>query len=332
MIIAHVAGLTQSQKETFKELIFKLDTNYTIVDLDDYTDEIMLDSNMAELVQRYEYNMEKSKGTSVTKVQVKSHLAKARELNTKINSYWKTRMEFYLNELVNNCPMSTILIGYINFYRNIRIALNLDVETRVFIDIDMEKYTRETIATNLEIYKDDIIAGFFNLEMISGPFLIKRRNLVASIYDKKGYALQNIEDCVGHFGNKVEKGDTPVVLYYASTEIFKNKITIKPITAYVDDWIAIASAIGGKDVTKGYIDDDYTKPFIQELTPHVIEKFHTTIYLYAITNTVLFTPIYTNNYIYKYKTTQTTQIFKSIKVNDAHTKLKELNISFFEFK
>lgn len=332
MIIAHVAGLTQSQKEVFKELILKLELNYTIVDLDDYTDEIMNDENMAEMVQRYEYNIEKSKGATVTKIQAKSHLSKSRELNSKINDYWKTRMEFYLNELVNNCPSSTILIGYINFYRNVRVMLNLDVESKIFIDIDIDKYTKETIATNLELYKDDIINGLFNLEMINKVFLIKRRNIVSGLYEKKDYQVQCIEECIRHFGNKKPKSETPNVLYYASEDKYKTKIPTKPITAYVDDWISIASAIGGKDVTKGYIDNDYTKPFIQELTPNILDKFRTKVYLYAITNTILFAPIYTKNYIYKYKANQPAQIFKSIEILNAYEKLIELNITFVPFK
>ena len=331
MIIAHVAGLTQSQKETFKNELLLMRANYTIIDLDDYTDEIMNDPTMSELVQQHEYNINKSKELTVTKTESKNHLIKSKELNTRINDYWKSRMEFYLNELTNNCPMSTILIGYINFYKNIKIVVNLDVKIKVFININMECYSKETIARNLDLYKDEIINGQFNLEMVNHIFLIKRREMVMDIYDKKKYVLQELINCIGNFSNDIQEAEAPI-LYYASECKYIDNIPLKPITAYVDEWIAISSAIGGKDVTKGYIDNDYTKAFIQELKPEIIKKFYKKLYLYVITNTALFIPLYTKNYIYKYKINQNSQIFKTIEIDNAFYKLRELNISFYPFE
>lgn len=330
MIIAHVAGLTQNLKQLFKDTF--VDSKYTIIDLDDYTDIIMEDKNMTGLVQRYEYNLEKSKNQSLTKLQIRQHLAKSREINLKINTYWKKQIEFYVNELGNeNTDKSIILIGYINFYRNVRIFLNLDVVAKIFVSIDINEYSKETIATNLELYKDDIINGVFNLDLINGTFLVKRREMVSSIYEKNGYQKKIFADTLSFFDNNLKNNDLPSVLFYASEHLYKKKIPIKPITVYTDEWIAIASALGNKDIVKGYIENDHNKPFIQEQKVDALKKFTKKIYIYAIINTVMFVPIYSKNYIYKYKSSNIVQIGRTIEIKNAKNRLLELGIELLEY-
>ena len=168
MIIGHVSGLTSGYKNDF--MVSFNDSKYYIVDLDDYTDEIMKDNNMQELVVKYDDCIVKSKDPTTTKNQVKVMLAKSRELNNKINDFWKKRMEFYLNELSNESTKDIILIGSISFFRNIRTILNLDISIKSFLDLDNDTYAREIIETNLDIYRDEIVSGHFNLEMINHVF------------------------------------------------------------------------------------------------------------------------------------------------------------------
>lgn len=330
MIIGHVSGLTTWLKKDFISSFSN--SKYYIVDLDDYTDEIMRDVNMVSLVEKYDNAILKSKDSRTSKEQVKTLLAKSREINLKINEFWKKRMEFYLNELANDNPKNTIIIGNINFFRNIRIILNIDIGIKLFCDIDIELYTREIVETNIDLYRDEIVNGTFNLEMLSHAFLVKRRSLVQEIYMKKGYELKPFDQIVNQFTNSLQDSEVPSILYYASEFKYKGKIPLPKITAYVDEWVAIASALGGRQVTKGYVENDYNKPFIQELEPNVIEKFKKKIYMYVITNTVLFVPVYTKNYIYKYSINKPAQIQKCVEINDAHAKMKKLGISFFHHK
>lgn len=330
MIIGHVAGLIQNYKETFIDSF--RNSKYDIVDLDDITDSIMNDDLMIELVEKYDENIEQTKDPDIGKSQCRSLLSKCRELNNKINDYWKKRMEYHLNKLANDNDKNIILIGYINFYRNIRTILNLDIANKIFINIDIDNYCKDTIETNLDMYRDDIINGTFNLEMINPIFLRKRRELVESIYDKKNYIIKDLEQTIKQFDDNLRESNTPDVLYYVSEHKYKSKIPLKELTAYVDEWIAIVSLLGGKKVTKGYIDDDYTRPFIEEKEPGVLENFKRKIYIYVITNTNQFTPIYTRNYIYKYKINKSVRIYKGIEVNDAYTKLEKLGISFSSYK
>lgn len=329
MIFAHIAGLTQKQKQQLYEK-YK-ESKYTFKDLDDLTDLIMEDKNMLSLVQRYEYNISKSKLQNITKIQSKQFLTKSREVNTKINTYWKSRLEFYINEINNEesgNKQFTVLVGYNNFYRNIRIFNNITTNIKIFIDIDMNDYTKEIISTNIDQYRDEIIDGAFNLDLINPSFLSKRRATVSTIYEKHSYELKSFNDCLTFLDNSLENYDIPPILFYASKYKYNGRIPLKNIVAYTDEWTAIISSFKNKNLIKGYINEDYSKPFVQEIEKGNIKKLHTKLYIYVITNTVLFIPVYTKNYIYKYKLNQSAQISKVIEVADAHAKLKELNISF----
>ena len=329
MIFAHIVGLTQNQKS----LLYKKYTNskYLFKDMDDLTDLIMEDKNMVSLIQRYEYNINKSKNANITKLQAKQFLAKSREVNSKINVYWKSRMEFYINEINNeehDEKKFIVLIGYNNFYKNIRIFTNVTTNIKIFIKIDMNEYTKEIISTNIDEYRNDIVEGNFNLDLINPVFLSKRRETVTTLYEKRSYEQKSLDECITFLGNSLDNYDIPPLLFYASKYKYKGRIPLKQIIAYTDEWISIVSSFKNKGLIKGYVDEDYSKPFIQEIEKGSIKQLHEKIYVYVITNTVLFIPVYTKNYIYKYKLNQSAQISKIIEIEDAHTKLKDLNISF----
>ena len=329
MIIAHISGLTYTLKQKFINSLSS--TKYSIIDLDDYTDKIMDDNTMIALIEKYNFNISKSKDNSLTKIQIRQHLVKSREINLKINAYWKKQMEFYINELGNSSHNKTIiLIGYLNFFRNIRIFLNLDVNTKIYVNINVDEYSKETIATNIEMYKNDIINGTFDLDLINKTFLVNRRNLVTTLYEKNGYQAKEFTDTINFFDNSLKYNDLPTVLYYASYHLYKKNIPIKPITAYTDEWIAIASLMG-KDIVKGYVDNDYQKPFVQEQEENTFKKFNKKIYVYAIINTLTFVPIYSKNYIYKYKSNHGASIGKMMEISNGKNKLIEIGVKLIEF-
>jgi hypothetical protein len=329
MIFAHIVGLSQNHKHILYEKYNN--SKYIFKDLDDLTDLIMEDKNMSSLIHRYEYYIDKSKNQNITKLQSKQFLAKSREINTKINTYWKSRIDFYINEIINeDCKESkfVILLGYCNFFRNIRIFNVIKTSIKIFITIDMEIYTREIIKINLDEYRNDIIDGNFSLDLINPTYLSKRRDTVHGIYMKHAYEDNTIDECITFLGNSLENYDIPSILFYASKYKYTNRIPLKNIVAYTDEWTAIISSFNDKKIIKGYENDDYSKPFIQELSKGRFKTFNKPIYIYIITNTSLFIPVFTKNYIYKYKLNQSAQISRTIEIPNALKKLKELNISF----
>ena len=338
MIFAHIVGLTQQHKVYFCEKYKS--SKYIFKDLDDLTDLIMDDKNMYSLIQRFEYYQDKSRNQNITKIQSKQFLIKSRELNNKINAYWKSRMEFYINEIVNGKDTNvlnddkklTILIGYSNFFRNMRTFVNIVSTVKIFINIELNTYTKEIISTNLDQYRDDIILGNFNLDLINNIYLGKRRTIVESLYVKRIYDLKTFDETITFLGNSLENYDIPTILYYASKYKYNGRIPLKEIVAYADEWIAITSSFKNSKLIKGYVEDDYSKPYIQELEKNNLIKLKEKVYVYVITNTSLFIPIFTNNYIYKYKLMQSAYIHKIIEINDAYDKLKDLNISFISIK
>lgn len=326
MIFGHIVGLTQNQKNTIYQRYSA--TKYLFRDLDDLTDLIMDDKNMLQLIKRHEYYLNKSKSFNASKLDSKKFLSKSRELNNKINSYWKSRMEFYINEILNedlNDKM-LVLLGYSNFYRNMRIFIKLETTIKLFINIEDEEYTREIISNNIDQYKTDIIEGNFNLDLINPAFLIKRRQTVTNLYNKRDYDIKNFDDGVSFMGNSLENYDIPPILYYTSKHKYKTHIPIKNLIAYNDEWISIVSSFKNNKIAKGYIDEDYNKPYVQELSKNNLKKLKTNVYVYVISNTQLFVPVFTKNYLYKYKTTQHAQIYKIYEHENAFERLRKLNI------
>jgi len=327
MIYAHIAGLTQNQKIILYEKFNG--TKYSFRDLDDYTDNILMDLTMDKLLNKYEFYTEKAKSLDVTKAQAKQFLIKSRELNLKINEFWKTRMEFYINELnkLSEDNSYIILVGYINFYRNIRLMIKLDIRTKIFIDYNTDLYTKEIIESNLNLYHNDIVNGQFNLQLIDPDYLIKRRQSIQSIYIKNMYDNKSFDETIVYLSNSLQDVIAPPLLFYASKYKYNTKIPIKDITAYTEEWTAIISGLNIKCI-KGYDDNDIKKPFLQclDIVDDDYSKLEQKLYLYVLSDTIMFAPIYTKNYIYKYKTSKQPKIEKIIEIENAYLKLLEYGV------
>jgi len=328
MIFAHIAGLnTESKKNitnTFKN------SNIIFKDLEDYTDKILNDKNMKALIQRYEYYFEKSKSQGVTKIQAKEFLNKAKVLERKINFYWKNKMNFYILDLINEVKPSQkiILIGYSNFFKNNRIFVNIQTNLKFFVQINPVEHVKEVIKFNLETYSNDIINGSFNLDFLNYQFLIKKREIISSLYLKNGYQVKTIDNIIRdlQLNNQNIDNIIPNVLYFSSKTNYTNKINLKKIIAYSYDWISIVSAFNNKNLIKGFQNDIESKPFIQEITKNTINKLQDSIYLYVINDVSSFIPIFSKNYIYKFRSNKPVTIYKQITIDNVYSKLKEMKI------
>lgn len=333
MIFAHIAGLSEQLKNKFTQTINN--NCFIIQDLDKLTEKITNDKNMKLLIQKYEYYCDKSKSLGVTKLQAKQYLAKSRETERKMSFYWKNKMNFYILETINSNPPNKkiILIGYCNFFKNIRIFINIQTNTKIFYSIaDDPQYIKDIVRSNLDIHREDIINGNFNLDLINPTILAKKREITSGIYAKNGYILKSWNSIIKLLELSLQVNTTPDALFFASSIEYDKKICINKLIGYSDDWIAIVSGFKTKALVKGYENDDTDKPFIQEIEKDGLKILEAPIFLYAITNTVLFTPIITKNYIYKYETNKPVQIHDKIKINNVKQKLIEMGIKLIGLK
>jgi hypothetical protein len=327
MIFAHIAGLSEHLKNNLIKTFTS--SNYIFEDLDKLTDKIMQDKNMVLLIQKYEYYCEKSKSLGISKLQAKQFIVKSKDIERKMTVYWKNKINYYIIETVNSTPPSKkiILLGYCNFFKNIRIFINIQTNIKFFYSINNDPdFIKNIVKTNLDTHREEIINGTFNLDLLNPSLLTKKREITSNLYIKNGYDLKTFDSITQFFNISLQNYDVPQVLFFASKTDYNKKINLSKIIAYSDDWIAIVSGIKSKSIIKGYELDDPNKPFVQEIEKGGLEQLNDSINLYVITNTLLFTPVITKNYLYKYETNKPVQIHNKIFVNNIRQKLKEIGI------
>jgi hypothetical protein len=191
MIFAHIAGLS----ETLKTQLFNsfIDSNYVFLDLDKLTDKITHDKNMKLLIQKYEYYCDKSKSQGVTKLQAKQFVIKSKDIERKMSIYWKNKMNFYILDIINSTSPNKkiILFGYCNFFKNIRIFISIQTNTKIFYSIISDpEFIKDIVRSNLDNNREAIISGIYNLDLINPIVLAKKREITAGIYGKNGYILK----------------------------------------------------------------------------------------------------------------------------------------------
>ena len=333
MIFAHISGLTDILKNKLIETYSKSD--FIFQDLEIFTEKIIQDKNMKALIQRYEYYCDKAKNINTTKIQSKLFIKKSKDIERKMNFYWKNKINYYILNLINstNPNKKIILLGYCNFFKNIRIFINIQTNIKIFINLNSENnFIKDIITFNLDTYRNDIINGTFNLDLLNTSYLTKKREITTNIYLKNGYDLKTWDQIIKLLSISLQNYDIPSVLYYASKINYNKVINLKNIIAYSDDWIALVSGFNDKNLIKGYQNDDENKPFIQEIKANSLNKINESINLYVITNTTLFTPILTKNYIYKYETNKVVQIHNKIIIDNVYSTLKQKGIKLINIK
>jgi hypothetical protein len=333
MIFAHIAGLSEPIKNKLTESF--ADSGYIFKDLDLLTSKITNDKNMNLLIQKYEYYCDKSKSLGVTKLQAKQFITKSKDIERKMSIYWKNKMNYYILDIINSTPPNKkiVLIGYCNFFKNVRIFINIQTNTKIFYSIACDTdFIKDIVRTNLDTYREEIINGQFNLDLINPTILTKKREITAGLYVKNGYILKPLEGINKLLNLSLQNYSVPQILYFASKTEYNKKIPLEKIIAYSEDWIAIVGGFKTKSLVKGYESDDPDKPFIQEIEPGGLNILTQPIYLYAITNTLLFTPVITKNYIYKYETNKTVQIYEKILLQNPKQKLGQIGIKLIGLK
>ena len=337
-IIAHIAGLTEHNKADFYNVLKKSQLFKTteIIDVDIITTKIVEDNNMETLFAKFEYHSERSKNQDLTSLENKTSAVKAKQLEKKMFQYWKVRMEYYINKLSSTSQKKIILIGYLSFFKNHRIYLNLNIITKFFLKFNYTEHAKSIIKYNLESSKNEIIDGNFDLNYLNADFLIKKRIQLQNIYSKISYVVMSLTSII----NTLElyyQTSIPDVLYYASFNKYDKKIPnmVNIIHTYSQEWISLASILSSynnkindnqsfMNIEKGI--NKKNEPYIK-LTKEQSKMMNKSGYIYEISQTENFLPFPTKNNVYKYFTVKPIKFNRALEINNILIQLKKLSIN-----
>lgn len=336
-IIGHIAGLIEHHKIEFHNIFNKsqLSKIADIIDVDIITTKIIEEKNMETLFAKFEYYSERSKNQNLTQLENKTASVKAKQLEKKMFQYWKVRMEYYINKISSTNKKKIILIGYLSFFKNHRIYLNLNIITKFFLKVDFSEHAKTIIKHNLENSKNDIINGIFDMDYLNTDFLIKKRVLLQSIYSKISYIIMSMTSII----NTLElyyQTTIPDVLFYASFVKYDKKIPnmTNIIQSYPQEWMALSSILSSD---KQFDDSNKTifniekgihkknKPYIK-LPKEQSKLLNKSGYIYEILLTNSFLPFPTKNNVYKYFTVKPIKINRILLIDNILSQLKKLNI------
>lgn len=319
-IFAHIAGVNIDSKELIQKSLSK--KIFEIIDLDLITEKIINDKNMLYLYNRDEYYKNKLKDQNLSKINIKQINNVIKKIDQKMNLYWKVNFENTIHNLASKIDKLIVLVGYNTYFKNHKIYVNINTDHKYIQKVNLIDHAKNVVTTNLKEYYEDIINGDFPLEYLNHQMIIKKRNNLVIQYQKMEYQLDTINNII----NAIEiayNTDIPNILYFASKENFNKKIMLKQnkIIAYEDQWISLVSALSNKNISKGYSSSG--QPYIK----CNLSILNTSIYLYFITDTKTFSPIPSQNKLYKYQSAKQITIYKKVLINNIYDKLKELKIN-----
>jgi len=341
-IIAHIAGLTEESKNELYKLIkhSEISKLIDIIDADIITSKIIDDKNMGILFAKFEFYLEKSKDKMLTQNDNRTALNKSKQIEKKMFQYWKVKMEYYINKIISLAKKKILLIGYLSFFKNHKIYLNLNIIPKFFIKVNYITHAQSIIEYNIDNSKKNIIEGAFDLNYLDINFLIKKRVAIQNTYIKINYILMSLSQVI----NTIELNEQikiPDILYYASFVKYEKKIPIlsTPINVYTKEWLALSSIlitdpnlnkinqnneqlINETNIEKG----NNEQGFFIKINKEQSKKMSKGGFIYEITNTDNFMPYPTKKNIYKYFTAKPIKINRTLYVDNIIDQLKKLNV------
>lgn len=324
-IIAHITGLTEDSKKDLYLILKKSKylNNINIIDIDTITIKIIEDNNMEILFTKYEYYNELSKNKNLGLNNNKNALIKAKNFEKKMFQYWKVKTEYYLNKICNTSKNKIIIVGYLSFFKNHKININLNIITKFFLKVNYENHAKSIISSNIENSKNDIINGNFDLNYLDINFLVKKRIQLQLIYTKLNYIIMSLSMIVTTIELYINT-IIPEKLYFASFHKYDKKIPIlvNSIQTYTNEWLALSSILDNS-IKKNEKDG---KLFLY-LTKIQYEKMSNNGYIYEITSIEDFLPFPNKNNIYKYFTIKSIKFNRFLIINNIIDQLKKLNVN-----
>lgn len=270
-IIGHIVCLDDKTK---KKLID--DFSYiNIIDLD----KIANDSYNNEEVQQYKNQMIKlSEGIAALQKKIKllqvdnkikvsidkliDIVSKKKNRRCILRSYlkstWKSTCNEMIDDLIKKSKLSYhLFIGYNVYPYDHRIKIDLGLKmrqdripTHIIYDIDTDVYAQCQIQFYLDTYREKIIRGQFNLNLLKKEHVTKRFEKLLEYYDGINYKFISPESINSHIYMlyKIAKDSVSVqdrVIYFATYHRIKNNIPINPkhpLEGFVDRSEAINRA------------------------------------------------------------------------------------------
>jgi hypothetical protein len=295
---------------------------------------------MEILFAKFEYHSLRSKDKNLSQIENKTSTTKAKNIERKMFQYWKVKMEYHINKLVVKSKRKILLIGYLSFFKNHRININLNINTKFFTKVEYIEHAKSIIKYNLENSKEEIINGDFDLDYLNQDFLTKKRIQLQTIYTKINYYIFNLSTIINILELMIQI-KIPDVLYYASFTKYDKKIPIlnQTIYTYTEEWLALSSILASEN-NLNKLEDNQSNvekglnkngKFYLKLSKDQIKKFNNKGYLYEILMTDIFLPCPTKNNIYKYLTIKPIKINRILDINNILGQIKEFKIDILSY-
>lgn len=276
-ILCHIVGLNDELKKKIINLLNKDNFNIEFIDLDFITNKIINDKYMNMMYNKYESIYEKSK----EKGSDKTLAFKYKEIEKKMNQYWKSKFEIMLKrECQKSKKQNIILLGLNVHFKNSKISLKINCKLLLFARVNLIDNAKKIIENNLDNHRDEIIAGSFPLQYLDSNFLIKKRQALQNNFKKLGYETKSITSIIMIIINNLNNKIINIPdLYFASYEKLDKKIkkTNDRIIAYSIPWLSIMAL--NKNFKKGY---QKNKAFIKQIGSGENNDLQKKCFLYQI--------------------------------------------------
>jgi hypothetical protein len=279
-ILCHIVGLNDDIKNSIIKILNSKDFNLSIIDLDNITQKIINDKNMNLMYNKYETIFEKSK----MKGSDKSLNKKYKEIEKKMNQYWKNKFEIILKKECNKIKNKEIILLGLNIhFKNNRINVKIDCKLKFFSRLNLIDNAKKVIEYNLDNHRNEIIAGTFPLQYLDSEFLIKKREVLQSIYKIKNYESKSINSIISiiynniDLNNKIKKIGN---LYVSSFDKLTKKINNdERIISYTIPWMSIIGLDNEDNYKKGFKKND---GFIKQNKRGSFNNLRKKCYLYEV--------------------------------------------------
>lgn len=318
-LLAHVAGLNEINKPAFRKTwnSVPLSKHVRLIDLDELTSNIVNDQNMGLLYAKYDETVAQAPSA---KLQRKSVLAKARDLEKKMWHYWKSKIEHFIGKELGSGKQPAVLIGSSTFFKNQRTSIDIDTPYTFLAKESHEQMGQAIIRHNLDHYRDDIIAGTFDLSYLDADFLTRKRMQTEMTYTKKGYVTMPIPQIINSI-ELITQINYPRALYVSSEERHEKKLPAHSF-AYIEEWLALVSAFPAIKVVKGRRGK---RPFA-ELPKTLKAALTKPVYLYECLDVDDFIPYPTKDHIYKFVAGRPVRFHRMALIEQPLAKLQQLGV------
>lgn len=273
-IFCHIVGLNDELKKKIITILNSKDFNLEFIDLDLITQKIINDKYMNLMYNKYESLYEKSKQKGAEK----SLTTKYKDIEKKMNLYWKSKFEILLKRACNKAKdKKIILLGLNIHFKNNRINVKIDTKLKFFARLNLIDNAKKIIESNLDNHRDEIIAGTFPLQYLNSEFLIKKRQSLQQTFLKMKYESKSITSIISIIINNITR-DTIPDLYISSFEKYEKKFNSDDrIIAYSVPWLSIISL--EKGFKKGFKKNN---AYIREFNGGKIKDLNKECYLYEV--------------------------------------------------